>query len=166
MTDVPSWLVAGARVVHRAFGTGVVAHVGQDRGVPALWINFDAGMRKELAPEYALPHLRPLAMEDQVTQADPAEQCDYCGGRPMVVTVVGADRSQRVCGQHKAQLGRTCRCRRELSRASGEPPLTTRRPNAARRIKVIEAWVTGRLHHDVHAIEVICLPDLDDLSTR
>ena len=50
MASSPEWLVEGARVVHSMFGTGVVKSLGEYQRVPALWIDFDFGMRMMLAP--------------------------------------------------------------------------------------------------------------------
>jgi len=42
------WESVGSAVVHSTFGTGVVVKVGQFKGVPAVWIDFDRGDRKTL----------------------------------------------------------------------------------------------------------------------
>jgi hypothetical protein len=81
-----------------------VQHIGEHKGAPGIWIDFDAGMRKLLAPEYALPHLRPANASDATTPPNPAEKCDYCGGRPVVVAVAGPSGTQRCCERHRRDL--------------------------------------------------------------
>jgi hypothetical protein len=104
-----NWLVEEAEVVHRRFGTGIIAHIGDYKGVPALWIDFDTGARRTLEIEVALPYLRPRRPQDATTPADPKERCDYCGGRPVVVTVTGSDRVRRCCSTHRADLAKDIR---------------------------------------------------------
>lgn len=98
------WLVKGSEVVHTTFGTGTIAHVGDYKTVPAVWIDFDAGVRRTLEIQYALPHLRPRRPQDAATPADPKERCDYCGGRPVVVSVTGPGGTRRCCDTHRADL--------------------------------------------------------------
>lgn len=104
-----NWLVEGAEVVHRRFGTGTIVHIGEYKGVPALWIDFDTGMRRTLEIEYVLPNLRPRRRQDTTTPADPKERCDYCGSRPVVVTVAGSDWVRRCCSTHRADLAKDLR---------------------------------------------------------
>lgn len=104
-----SWLVEGAAVVHRRFGTGTIAHIGDYKGVPALWIDFDTGSRQTLEIEHALPYLCPRRPQDATTPADPKERCDYCGSRPVVVTVTGSGRIRRCCSTHRADLANDLR---------------------------------------------------------
>jgi hypothetical protein len=107
-----NWLVKGADVVHERFGTGTVAHIGDYKGVQALWVDFDTGARRTLEIEFALPYLRPRRPQDGTTPADPKEQCDYCGGRPVVLTVAGPDKLQRCCNTHCADLAKDLRAHR------------------------------------------------------
>jgi|SRR6516164_9903527 len=99
-----NWLVEGAAVVHARLGTGTIAQVGHYKGVPTLWVDFDTGARRTLEIEYELPHLRPRRPQDATTPADPKERCDYCGGRPVVITVTGSDKVRRCCNTHRADL--------------------------------------------------------------
>ncbi|WP_088287492.1 hypothetical protein [Kineosporia sp. A_224] len=57
----PRWLVAGARVGHRGFRFGMVAHVGA-KGAPGVWIDVDFGQTKALAPGGDLPFLSCLSL--------------------------------------------------------------------------------------------------------
>jgi hypothetical protein len=101
-----NWLAEGAEVVHSRFGTGIIARVGDHKDAPALWIDFDTGTRRALHIEFALPHLRPREPQDATTPADPKERCDYCDGRPVVVTVTGTDKVRRSCDTHRGDLAR------------------------------------------------------------
>jgi hypothetical protein len=103
------WLTDGAQVVHRAFGTGTVAHVGVYKNVRAVWVDFDAGMRKLLEIQHALPYLRPRRPEDATSPTDPAQRCDVCGARPVVVTVSGPSGTSRACQAHRASVGKLAR---------------------------------------------------------
>src|SRR5258708_33698482 len=103
------WLVKGSEVVHTTFGTGTIAHVGDYKTVPAVWIDFDAGVRRTLEIQYALPHLRPRRPQDAATPADPKERCDYCGGRPGVVSVTRARGARRFGVTHPAEFARGIR---------------------------------------------------------
>jgi len=98
--ELPAWLQVDARVVHRAFGTGTVIRLWDDEGTPVASVDFDAGDRKALMLEYALPALRPATRVDQMTTPDPAQRCDVCGGRP-VSLVIG---DLRACESHAAGL--------------------------------------------------------------
>ena len=100
------WLTEGAAVVHSRFGTGTIVHVGDHKGRPALWVDFETGARRLLDVEYALPHRRPRSPRDATTPADPAEQCDYCGGRPVTVTVAGSDKVRHCCDTHRGDLAK------------------------------------------------------------
>lgn len=102
-------LVEGAAVVHSRFGTGTIARAGDHQGRPALWVDFDTGARRLLDVEYALPHLRLRSPQDVTTPANPRERCDYCGGRPVTVTVAGADKVQRSCDTHRGALAKDLR---------------------------------------------------------
>ncbi len=105
----PNWLVKGVEVVHVRFGTGTIAHIGDYKGTSALWIDFDTGTRRTLETQFALPYLRPRRPQDATTAAEPEEQCDYCGGRPVVVTVTGPDKVLRRCNTHHADLAKDLR---------------------------------------------------------
>jgi hypothetical protein len=104
LSPADGWLVENARVVHTTFDTGTVQHIGEHKGAPAIWIDFDAATRKLLAAEYALPHLRPAEDSAATTPPDSTERCDYCGGRPVVVSVAGPTGTQRCCEQHRKEL--------------------------------------------------------------
>ena len=103
------WLVEGAAVVHSHFGTGTIAHIGDHNGVSALWVDFDTGARRLFAVEFALPHLRLRSPQDVTTPADPRERCDYCGGRPVTVTVTDSDEVRRCCDTHRGDLAKDLR---------------------------------------------------------
>jgi hypothetical protein len=103
------WLTEGAQVVHKRFGTGTIAHIADHKGRPAVWVDFDTGARRLLEVEYALPHLRPRSPRDATTPASPAERCDYCGGRPVVLTVAGSDKVRRCCDTHRGDLAKDLR---------------------------------------------------------
>jgi hypothetical protein len=100
------WLAEGAEVVHRRFGTGIIARIGDYKGASTLWIDFDTGTRRALEIEFALPHLRPRGPRDATTPADPKERCDYCGGRPVVATVTGTETMRRCCDTHRGDLAK------------------------------------------------------------
>src|ERR1700723_3786274 len=68
--ETADWLVEGAGVVHAKFGTGTIVHAGEYKAMPGVWIDFDAGMRKLLDIQHALPHLRPRRPQDTATPAD------------------------------------------------------------------------------------------------
>ena len=104
-----NWLVEGAEVVHAHFGTGTIAHIGDYKGASTLWIDFDTGARQTMEIQLALPYLRPRRPQDATTPADPKERCDYCGGRPVVVTVTGPDKVRRCCDTHRADLAKDLR---------------------------------------------------------
>ena len=108
-TTAGDWLAEGAAVVHRRFGTGTIARIGDYKGASAIWIDFDTGTRRALAVEFALPHLRPRSPRDARTPADPKERCDYCGGRPVTVTVAGSDKVRRCCDTHRSDLAKDLR---------------------------------------------------------
>lgn len=91
----------GTQVVHSTFGTGTVVHVGPYRGTQAAWIDFDRGDRKVLDPEYAAAHTRLRVKGDRTSAPLPHVRCDVCGGRPVVVSIAGANRTQQFCEEHK-----------------------------------------------------------------
>lgn len=101
------------RVVHSTFGTGVIGRIGEYKGTPTVWIDFDAGMRKALSIEHGLPHLRPEQAGERRTASLPDERCDYCGSRPVVVSLLDGDVTGRCCDDHREQLSLDYR---------GEPP--------------------------------------------
>ena len=90
----------GRSVVHTAFGTGVVVHVGDHDGVDAVWVDFDRGDRKMLDPKYAGSHIRLRTRRDKQTPASPTIRCDACGERPVVVTVASGADSAQFCERH------------------------------------------------------------------
>jgi len=105
-----SWLIAGTQVVHRRFGTGAIANVGDYKGVPTVWVDFDTGTRRALDIEWALPHLRPRGPRDATTPANAKERCDYCGSRPVVVTAAGPGKVvRRCCDTHRSELAKDAR---------------------------------------------------------
>jgi hypothetical protein len=99
--DAEDWLLEGTAIVHAAFGTGRVAHVGPYKGVQTVWVDFDSGDRRPLDPEYASPHVRLRSGADAETAPDPAITCDVCGGRPVVVTIAGTCSTERFCEAHR-----------------------------------------------------------------
>ena len=98
--DDPEWLAVGASVIHGVFGTGTVGRVGEYKGVPTVWVDFDYGERKALSLEYGLPHLSPRKRGVGRTPPCPDLHCDVCGGRPLVLNTAG----RRLCEDHKAQF--------------------------------------------------------------
>src|SRR5258708_12128163 len=76
------WLVKGSEVVHTTFGTGTIAHVGDYKTVPAVWIDFDAGVRRTLEIQYALPPLRPRRPQDAPTPPAPNPRLTPSRGTP------------------------------------------------------------------------------------
>ena len=89
-------------MAHRAFGTGRVVNVGFYKGALAAWVDFDRGDRKMLDPTQAGPNVRLRSASEPATPPDPAIRCDVCRGRPVVVTVAGAGRTQQFCDSHKS----------------------------------------------------------------
>ena len=85
--ELPPWLEIGARVVHHAFGNGTVVDLAAVEGLPTASVDFDAGDRKALMLEYALPVMRPATRADRPTTPDAAQQCDICGARPVALVV-------------------------------------------------------------------------------
>ena len=97
---VPAWLTAGASVTHGTFGTGTVGRVGDYRGVPTVWIDFDYGERKALSLEHGLPHLGPRGPRIRSTTPRPELRCDVCGARPLVLNTHG----QKLCEVHESMF--------------------------------------------------------------
>ncbi|MDP9389148.1 MAG: hypothetical protein M3Q48_14825 [Actinomycetota bacterium] len=91
----------GQAIVHSAFGTGTVVHVGDYKGDQAVWVDFDRGDRKMLDPTYASSHVRLRTRSDKATPASPSIMCDVCGGRPVVVTVAGPGGPEQFCEAHR-----------------------------------------------------------------
>lgn len=91
-------MIEGAFVNHGVFGTGTVGRVGDYKGVPTVWIDFDYGERKALSLEYGLPHLAPLRGGARRTPSRADLRCDVCGEAPLVVNTHG----QKLCERHKA----------------------------------------------------------------
>lgn len=83
--------------------------IGDHKGRSAVWVDFDTGARRLLDVEFAVPHLRPRGPQDTTTPVDPRERCDYCGGRPVVVTVTGSDKVRRCCDTHRSDLAKDLR---------------------------------------------------------
>lgn len=52
--EIPEWLTEGAAVNHSTFGTGIVSSVGEYRGLPSVWIDFDYGERTGLSLGHGL----------------------------------------------------------------------------------------------------------------
>ncbi|WP_185996190.1 hypothetical protein [Nocardioides campestrisoli] len=98
--SVPDWLHAHAVVDHTTFGSGVVAQVGEYRGVPSVWIDFDYGERKGLALEFGLPHLGPHKRFRRRTPRQKDMQCSVCGAVPVVLNVDG----QKFCEAHESEF--------------------------------------------------------------
>ena len=94
---VPAWLVAGVGGVHPTHGTGVVVRVGEDHGLPTVWVDFDHGERKALAMKYAVDLLRRTQPGTPSTKPRPAVRCDLCGARPVVVRV----EAHQYCEAHR-----------------------------------------------------------------
>ena len=94
---VPVWLVAGADVVHPTHGTGTVARVGDEHGVPTVWVDFDHGERRALAMKYAVDLLHRTQPGTPRTRPRPRTRCDECGGRPVVLRTAG----HQYCEQHR-----------------------------------------------------------------
>ena len=97
-----SWTTIGTDVVHSAFGTGTVVHVGKYKGVETVWVDFDRGDRKTLDPQYAAAHIRIRTGKDRKTPPSPQIRCDTCGKRPVVVTIGGVSSTQQFCDDHQA----------------------------------------------------------------
>lgn len=95
-SETPGWLTEGAVVSHDTFGTGVLTHVGEYRGLPSVWIDFDYGERKGLLSAHAIPHLSPHRRWRRRTPRQADMQCGTCGETPVVLNVDG----QRFCEIH------------------------------------------------------------------
>lgn len=98
--EVPDWLVEGASVTHGTFGTGTVGRVGDYKGEPTIWVDFDYGERKALSLEHALPHLTTRKRWTRRTAPRPELRCDVCGARPLVVNT----HNQKLCESHKSRF--------------------------------------------------------------
>ncbi|GAA4980497.1 hypothetical protein GCM10023317_03890 [Actinopolymorpha pittospori] len=105
MGGAPTWLIVGARVRHQAFGTGSVARVGYYKGIPSVWIDFDAGARRALDLQIALPFLTSDDGRSAATSPDPRQKCDVCGARPVVLDVAHAGGHMRLCEAHRSEAG-------------------------------------------------------------
>lgn len=55
----PTWLVEGVLVSHPVFGTGRVAELGDDHGMPTVWIDFGDGELKAISVELGSQFLDP-----------------------------------------------------------------------------------------------------------
>lgn len=95
------WMEVGRQVVHSTFGTGTVVNVGEYKGAPAVWVDFDRGDRKVLDPAYGGQHVRSRTRGDKQTPITPSIRCDVCGGRPVVVTIAGPDGRDQFCDDHR-----------------------------------------------------------------
>jgi len=93
-------LTEGAVVQHGTFGSGVVSGLGEYRGLPAVWIDFDYGERKALALEHGLPHLSPQKRRRRRTPHQAGMRCGICGAIPVVLNVDG----QKFCEAHTSEL--------------------------------------------------------------
>ena len=98
--ETPGWLAEGAVVRHRTFGTGVVSHVGEFRGLHSVWIDFDYGERKGLSVEHGVPHLSPHKRWRRRTPRHADMMCGICGDTPVVLNLD----DQRFCEAHKSQF--------------------------------------------------------------
>ena len=103
VTEKAGWATVGTEIVHDTFGTGTVVEVGDYKGMPTVWVNFDPGSVKALALEYATSCVRPRRRWDRRTPASPDERCDVCGARPVVLQID----SHRYCDAHRSSYDPT-----------------------------------------------------------
>ncbi len=59
----PAWVVEGVVVIHDTFGRGIVRRVGLYERFHTVWVEFDEGGVKALAPKYAMRHVREVEVD-------------------------------------------------------------------------------------------------------
>jgi hypothetical protein len=91
----------GRAIVHSTFGTGTVVHVGEYKGAPGVWIDFDRGDRKLLDPVSASRYVRLRTARDKATRVARAIRCDLCGRRPVIVTIAAQNGTEQFCEAHQ-----------------------------------------------------------------